>query len=140
MRATRSAPTAKTELLRQEYTTKVTGQDLYDLLGTLCHCDYSFDIYVDGETERASWATLISLEAQMNRSNDCSGQTGNGVLTQVYQDIDNHEITIAVINTWLAKATEDYDDENSETLIWTSMPLRDDGRDQYVKTLTSHDG
>ena len=130
---------AKTELLRQEYTTKVTGKDLYDLLGRSVIADYSFDIYVDGETEQSILGDAYFTEAQMNRSNDSAvGKTGNGVLTQVYQDIDNHEITIAVINTYLAKATEDYDDKNNEVDL-DVYAIKDEGRDQYVKTLTSNE-
>ena len=105
----------KTELLRQEYTTKVTGRDLYDLLGKSIIDDYSFDIYVDGETEKSVLGDAYFTEDDLTRANDDAvGDTGNGVLTQVYQDIDNHEITIAVINTYLAKAQEDYDEKNEE--------------------------
>ena len=130
---------AKTELLRQEYTTKVTGKDLYDLLGRSVIADYSFNIYVDGETEQSILGDAYFTEAQMNRSNDSAvGKTGNGVLTQVYQDIDNHKITIAVINTYLAKATEDYDDKNNEVDL-DVYAIKDEGRDQYVKTLTSNE-
>ena len=106
---------AKTELLRQEYTTEVTGRDLYDLLGKSIIDDYSFDIYVDGETEKSVLGDAYFTEDDLTRANDDAvGDTGNGVLTQVYQDIDNHEITIAVINTYLAKAQEDYDEKNEE--------------------------
>ena len=105
----------KTELLRQEYTAEVTGRDLYDLLGKSIIDDYSFDIYVDGETEKSVLGDAYFTEDDLTRANDDAvGDTGNGVLTQVYQDIDNHEITIAVINTYLAKAQEDYDEKNEE--------------------------
>ena len=105
----------KTELLRQEYTAEVTGRDLYDLLGKSIIDDYSFDIYVDGETEESVLGDAYFTKANLTRSNDDAvGETGNGVLTQVYQDIDTHEITIAVINTYLAQAEEDYDEKNEE--------------------------
>ena len=105
----------KTELLRQEYTAEVTGRDLYDLLGKSIIDDYSFDIYVDGETEKSVLGDAYFTEDDLTRANDDAvGDTGNGVLTQVYQDIDNHEITIAVINTYLVKAQEDYDEKNEE--------------------------
>ena len=106
---------AKTELLRQEYTTKVTGEDLYDLLGKSVIDDYSFDIYVDGESDSGILGSAYFDKDYMIRTNDDAvGGTGNGVLTQVYQDIDKHEITIAIINTYLAQAEEDYDEKNED--------------------------
>ena len=41
----------KTELLKQEYTTEVTGRDMYDLLGSNVIDNYTFTISVDGETD-----------------------------------------------------------------------------------------
>ena len=43
------------------------------------------------------------------------GQTGNGVLTQVFVDHDEEEIVITSINTYLARANGNYN-ENSETV------------------------
>ena len=127
----------KTELLRQEYTTKVTGRDLYDLLGKSIIDDYSFDIYVDGETAESVLDGAFFTKADLTRSNDDAvGDTGNGVLTQVYQDIDTHEITIAVINTYLAQAQEDYDEKNEEVDL-TIYELGNEGSTRtpaYVKT------
>ena len=127
----------KTELLRQEYTTKVTGRDLYDLLGKSIIDDYSFDIYVDGETAESVLNDAFFTKADLTRSNDDAvGDTGNGVLTQVYQDIDTHEITIAVINTYLAQAQEDYDEKNEEVDL-TIYELGNEGSTRtpaYVKT------
>ena len=42
----------KTELLKDEYTTKVTGKMLYELLGKDVVDDYNFSIAIDGETEK----------------------------------------------------------------------------------------
>ena len=127
----------KTELLRQEYTTKVTGRDLYDLLGKSIIDDYSFDIYVDGETAESVLDGAFFTKADLTRSNDDAvGDTGNGVLTQVYQDIDKHEITIAVINTYLAQAEEDYDEKNEEVDL-VIYELGNEGSKRtpvYVKT------
>ena len=127
---------AKTELLRQEYTTEVTGRDLYDLLGKSVIDDYTFFIYVDGENEESVLGDAFFTENQLNRSNDeAVGATGNGVLTQVYQDIDEHEITISVINTYLAKAQEDYDEKNEEVDL-TIYELKNVGSSRtptYVK-------
>ena len=57
------------------------------------------------------------------------------MLTQVYQDIDEHEITISVINTYLAKAQEDYDEKNEEVDL-TIYELKNVGSSRtptYVK-------
>ena len=42
---------AKTELLRESYTVKVTGRDLYDLLGSNIVDTYDFDITIDGVSD-----------------------------------------------------------------------------------------
>ena len=105
----------KTELLKQEYTAKVTGRDLYDLLGSNVIDNYTFTISVDGETERSVLGSAYFTENNFVRSNDDAvGETGNGVLTQVFVDNINKRVNIAVINTYLAKAAEDYDEKNDE--------------------------
>ena len=38
----------KEELIRETYTKKVTGRDLYDLLGSTTIKDYDLDVYIDG--------------------------------------------------------------------------------------------
>ena len=105
----------KTELLKQEYTAKVTGRDMYDLLGSNVIDNYTFTISVDGETERSVLGSAYFTEKNFVRSNDDAvGETGNGVLTQVFVDNINKRVNIAVINTYLAKAAEDYDEKNDE--------------------------
>ena len=49
------------------------------------------------------------------------GGTGNGVLTQVYVDTDNKDVYIAVINTYLAVATDDYNEKKDEATytVWS---------------------
>ncbi len=132
---------AKEELIRSEYTTEVTGKDLYDLLGADTIKTYDIDIAIDGVDTKADNAKNI-LEgayfttADMNRNNDKGvGATGNGVLTQVFVDDDRDEVTIAIINTYLAFADEDYDTRTEEVDI-TAYGL-DIVSKEYVKTLTS---
>ena len=126
----------KTELLRQEYTTEVTGRDLYDLLGNNVIDTYTFRIAVDGETERAVLGDAYFTENNFVRANDDAvGETGNGVLTQVFVDNIDKEVNIAVINTYLAIAGEDYDERNDEVDL--DVYAIDEVRDnQFVKTLT----
>ena len=132
---------AKTELLREEYTTKVTGKNLYDLLGSNVINNYTFYISVDGETERDILGDAYFTEAQMIRSNDDAlGETGNGVLTQVYVNNIDKQVHIAVINTYLAIAAEDYDEKNDELDL--DVYKIDDlvATDHYVKTSTEATG
>ena len=129
---------AKKELLKETYTTEVTGRDLYDLLGKATIEDYGFDIYVDGiaavEDNRAILDEAYFTEGNLVRGNtDVVGETGNGVLTEVYVDTTDKEVTIAIINTYLAEADEDYDDRTEEVdfIIWG---IDDAGKDEFVKT------
>ncbi len=88
-----------------EYTTKVTGRDLYDVLGKAVVDDYHFDIYVDGIDDKAVDSTLFT-KADINRNNRGNlDPTGNGVLTQVFVDTKAEVTTIAVINTYLPSPT-----------------------------------
>ena len=104
-------------LLRQEFTTAVTGRELYDVLGSNVLDHYDVDIYFDGETDEA----VVSADnyfdiGDINRNNRADlNSTGDGVLTQVYVDNNNEKAVVAIINTYLAKSTDDYDDR-SETL------------------------
>ena len=98
-----------------EYTTKVTGRDLYDLLGKAALDECDVYTYVDGETTRDVLGSAYFTENNIVRDNtEKVGATGDGVLTQVFHDTRNDEITISVINTYLAKAEEDYDDKNED--------------------------
>ena len=131
---------AKTELLRQTYTTEVTGRDLYDLLGSSTINEYTFNISVDGETEEDVLGDAYFDEDNLIRSNTKGvGETGDGVLTEVYVDVIDKTVDIAVINTYLAKAVDDYDERNDEATyeVWS---LDDKGNSTLVKTLPANDG
>ena len=133
----------KTELLKQEYTAKVTGRDMYDLLGRNVVDTYTFFISVDGETDRDVLDNAYFSENQITRSyTNAVGETGNGVLTQVFVDNIDKEVSIAVINTYLAKATDDYDDKNDELdLDVYSIEDVDAGSNEiYVKNTGDKDG
>ncbi len=110
----------KKELLRETYTTKVTGRMLEELLTEPTIDDYKFVITVDGETEESvltqgdnSYFTKGNL---IHSNTKAVGATDKGVLTQVFVDTDRyHEyVYIAVINTYLAKATSDYNTKKEE--------------------------
>ncbi len=114
------------DFFKEEYTTEVTGKQLRDLLGGTVIDDYHFEIHVDGIDALRDAATLDSNEqgdvfhfsqGNMIRTNTKGvGGTGDGVLTQVFVDNDNDNPTVwvSVINTYLAKATDDYDEKKEE--------------------------
>ena len=95
-------------LMVAEFTTKVTGKDLYNALGASIIKNNELVAYVDGEDGsidaddlgKAKTATLLN--------------TGNGVLTQVFFDNDEELITVAVINTYLAEADNDYSEKTED--------------------------
>ena len=128
----------RNELIREEYTEKVTGKDLYDLLGKATIEDYDFEMYIDGEYEKAVLDNAYFTEGNLIRTNtEGVGATGNGVLTQVFVDTSAKEITVAIINTYLAKATDDYDEKKDEVDLEV-YKISDDGHaGQYVKTSDS---
>ena len=120
----------KKELLRQEYTEKVTGKMLYDLLSKNTIETYDFVIAIDGETDKKVLAPEggsdygYFTEGNLVRTNtETVGKTGNGVLTQVFVDNNSEDPTvyIAIINTYLAKADDDYNERKDEAsfTIWS---------------------
>ena len=100
---------AKRELMVESYTDGVTGRDLYNLLGASTIRDNDLLAYEDGEAYNLSKNLLVR-----SNENDLAA-TGRGVLTEVYLDDDNDQITVASINTYLAQANADYNTK-SETI------------------------
>ena len=85
-----------------EYTTTITGKDLYDVVGKTAYADYDFYAYVDGVED-----TDLCDKISKNNKGDVD-ETGNGALTQVFVNNDEETVIVTVINTYLAKATMDY--------------------------------
>ena len=125
-----------------EYTTKVTGDELYSLLTRNTVIKYDVDVVIDGEYEEpanadANIASYWFTKNAINRNNDAGvGGTGNGVLTQVFVDNDEDLVTIAIINTYLAIADDDYNEKRDEA----SFDVYGIGKtaDVYYKQLTNH--
>ena len=124
----------KKELLDKEWTTEVTGKDLYDLLGSDTIKNYSFDVTIDGvsidektgttdnntvlKANAAGKANSYFDETYMAKTYKSGvGQTGKGVLTQVFVNADTKEVDVAVINTYLAQATSDYNEKKDEVSL-----------------------
>jgi len=121
----------KKELLDKEWTTEVTGKDLYDLLGSDTIKNYSFDVTIDGVSIDEKTGTTDNNTVLKDGTNNSGkpyfdetfmaktyksgvGGTGKGVLTQVFVNADTKEVDVAVINTYLAKATADYNTKKDE--------------------------
>ena len=108
------------DLLEEEYTKKVTGKTLYDLLGKSIIDEYDLTVHIDGRTGSKDDVDGMFDKSDLYRANDSKiGKTGNGVLTQVFVNPDREtyggkEIFVAIINTYLAKATEDYNEKDDE--------------------------
>ncbi len=131
---------AKAELLKQSYTTEVTGRDLYDLLGSNVVDTYTINVAIDGVTDHDINGAIFN-ETSINRNNKAGvGDTGNGVLTEVYVDQDDKDVNISVINTYLAIADEDYDEDQDELGITVYGISEVDNSDEYIKDADSTDG
>ena len=116
----------KKEQLRQEWSVKVTGRMLYDVLTKPTIDDYDFTIAVDGvetvQENKSALGSAFFTKGNLIRSNtEKVGETGKGVLTQVFVDVDNEDVYVAVINTYLAKATADYNEKRDEATfeVWS---------------------
>ena len=110
------------DLLVSEYTTKVKGGDVYSDVGSVA-ADFDLTYYQDGEAMTKTAAK--EQAAQIAKKNDEDmGDTGNGVLTQIFVDTDAEELTITEINTYLAE-TDDYN-EKKETLKLEPFGYNDD--------------
>ena len=110
------------DLMVEEYTTAITGKDLYNLLTKSVIEDNYVSYYVDGKVD-----TGIKAENMVKTNTTKYATTGNGVLTQVFVDTDAEEITITSINTYLAKATADYDSkkESLSVNMWAPAAKKD---------------
>lgn len=127
---------AKFDQMVKEYTTEVTGKDLYDVLTSNTIKDYDLEVYIDGVSD-AKINEAIFTAADMNKNNKSAvGETGNGVLTQVFVDNDKKDITISIINTYLAKANNDYDEKKDELSVDVYGLDKVTGKDEYIKADT----
>ena len=95
------------DLLAVEYTDTVKGKEAYSDIGYSVINQYGLEVYVDGAT-----STAITKADLTKNNNSKLTHTGKGVLTQVFVDHDKEEITIVIINTYLAEATADYSTKN----------------------------
>ena len=107
-----------------EYTTAVTGKALYETLGKNTVETYDFSVFVDGAEKDA-----IAKEIAKNNKADLTS-TGNGVLTQVFVDNDKETVIISMVNTYLAKASADYNSKKDSVSL--KIYFTDDGTTKTV--------
>ena len=100
------------EKLVTEYTTEVTGRDLYNLLGSYVIENDTIVVTIDGVSNVRRNANIFGAAAMVKSNDDGVGATGNGVLTQVFRDAADGITYIAIINTYLAEAADDFDEKD----------------------------
>ena len=100
------------DLMVEEYTTSVSGKELYDVVGKTAFDKYDFESYVNGEDsdlhEDISKDNKGNVDYTLNRADV---DIDNGDLTQVFVNSDKEEVVVTVINTFLAQAISDYNDK-----------------------------
>ena len=130
------------DLLVEEYKgVEVTGADLYNLLGKSVVEDYDFNVAIDGITDSKIDSKVFN-KTNINKNNKKAiGGTDAGVLTQVFQDTDEKEVYIAVINTYLAQAKKDYDTkkESASFDIFALKEVPSGSDKEYVRVYDSRD-
>ena len=131
---------AKSELLKETYTAKVTGRELYDLLGSNVVDNYNIKVAIDGVIDHDINGNIFD-ESAINRNNKAAvGATGNGVLTEVYVDQEAKDVYISIINTYLAIADDDYDENQDELGVTVYGITEVNNTDEYIKNAKTDDG
>ena len=114
----------------EEYTTAVTGKELYNLLTSNTIKEYGFHYYVDGKE-----STVIKPSNMIRTNTYDYDTTDNGALTQVFVDNVDEQIVITTINTYMAEATADYNEKRDEL----SLEFYSDRENNFVKTVKAAD-
>ena len=116
-----------------EYTTEVTGRDLYDLLGRYILNNDRLIVTIDGVSDVRRNANIFDADNLVKSNTNAVGDTGNGVLTQVFRDSVDGVIYVAIINTYLAEATDDFDEKND--VLEVEVYGYDTDNDRNIKDL-----
>ena len=134
----------KNSQLVQTWTAKASKGDLYNAIGS-SSADKIYKVDQDTDAKRAMTVYVDGIEKQIKDGNtnfkkedfikknstaaigdEISGSTnigfsGNGVLTELYMNSDG-KIDVVMINTYLVKATSDYNTVNERVSI-EAMPI-----------------
>ena len=128
---------AMKDMLEKTYVGKVTGRDLYDLLGKSVVEDYEVFVAIDGVEDKAD-NSLIFAASAMNKNNKAGvGGTGTGVVTEVYVNNDAKQVYIVIINEYLAIASADYDTKKETVKLDVYGIDKVTGKNEYVKFTTA---
>lgn len=100
------------------YTSTVKDGALYSLLGSRVYNNYDLTVYANGQDVRpkASFGGDNYVASRSTSNNTVPG-TGNGVLTEIYLDDDTEEVTIVMIDTYVAEVITDYDEDRDAVTI-----------------------
>ena len=126
---------ANDSILIGEWTSKVSKDEMYDLVGgsivselTATRPEADLSVWVNGENiidfsdpvTDAQVATYFVRNASgaIGTAVNGTGQAGNGVITEVYMNDDN-DITIVMANTYLLRATADYNEARESVSVET---------------------
>ncbi|WP_329737033.1 S-layer homology domain-containing protein [Clostridium phoceensis] len=130
------------------YTAKVSSETLYNDVGRTAAQDYIWTVYVDGEEANDANTELNDGNLYKNRNSsacfmenagESDAVTGNGVLTQVYVDTDEKEVTVSIINTYVAEVYRVDEDDDTITLSDLYDGPADASDDEFSTTAFSED-
>ena len=99
-----------------EYTTAVSGKELYDAVGKTAFEDYDFYSYVDG-AESDFYKNIAKNNKDDIKTVKGDEVSGNGALTQVFVDNDKEKAVVTVINTYLAEVAADYNTKTEDVRL-----------------------
>lgn len=134
-----------TSKLVQSWTAKASKGDMYSAIGGSIAeklkpsntKEYGLKVFVDSSEYRTDCdtdvyfkknSTAAAGQAVSTASTSNIGVSGNGVLTELYMD-DDDNVTVVMINTYLVKATADY---NTVTERVNIEPMDIDNKNQVV--------
>ena len=118
-----------TSTLKGEWTSSVSKDELYDLVGStvvnmLKATPSKVTVWVNGDDTTLTTAAQVEDYFLRNASGAVGnavngvGQAGNGVVTELYMD-DNNDVTIVMANTYLLRATADYNEARESVSVET---------------------
>ncbi len=117
------------------YTTKMSRNDLYDVLGKDVVNNYEMELYVDGVL---TYDGDITTEYAQTNSSSASCNSGKGVLTEVFVDADKQQVTVSVANSYLMQATGDYSESKGSVAV-SVLTRPTAGLSTSVNSLSSDD-
>ena len=106
------------------WTTRVNERDLYSAAGSAAVNEYTWYVYEDGALQ-ASFDYEDGDDLMPSRSSsDRWNGTGNGILTEVFVDVQHDEVIVTKVNTYLAEVTKvvENDDDYTVTVSYKTQP------------------